>query len=89
MNASIRPCMYKQFRCRCQCLNVYFTSDKIKTKQKKGKKSKKAADELEEMEDEKIQYDDEILDYDKDINFDDMNLSRPLLKVSTCLVVVY
>ena len=41
------------------------------------------------MEDEKIQYDDEILDYDKDINFDDMNLSRPLLKVSTCLVVVY
>ena len=65
----------------------FFTSDKIKIKQKKGKKSKKAADELEEMEDEKIQYDDEILDYDKDINFDDMNLSRPLLKVSTCVLV--
>ena len=35
----------------------------------------------EDFEEEKIQYDDEILDYDKNMSFDDMNLSRPLLKV--------
>ena len=64
--------------------NFLLFADKLKVKQKKGKKKKKKAGEEEEEEEggEKISYSEEITSYDRKAGFDDMNLSRPLLKVS-------
>ena len=55
--------------------------DKVKTKEKKKKKKKKKGFEEEEEEGEKIKFSDEVESYDKTLGFNDMNLSRPLLKV--------
>ena len=55
---------------------IFFSLDTIKTKEKKRKKKG-------ETDPDKIQYSEEISKFDYQLSFQDMNLSRPLLKVRT------
>ena len=68
--------------------NNLWLSDTLRTKDKKKKKKaqKKEEEEEEEDEAEKITYSQEITRYDKGLSFQDMNLSRPLLKVCDWLI---
>ncbi|KAK2172115.1 hypothetical protein NP493_991g00051 [Ridgeia piscesae] len=60
-------------------------TDTVRVKEKKKKKKKKLQDDEEQEEHEKIQFAEEVSGYDKQAGFNDMNLSRPLLKALTAM----
>ncbi|XP_048779309.2 probable ATP-dependent RNA helicase DDX27 [Ostrea edulis] len=58
-------------------------TDTVKTKEKKKKKSKKKksySDSEEEKEKEKVEFSETVDSYDEKLTFQDMNVSRPLMK---------
>ena len=65
------------------CCNCYLL-DKLKVK---GKKKKTKAEDMEVDEPaQTVTYSEEVTEYNEDLGFQDMNLSRPLLKV--CAVMI-
>lgn len=60
-----------------------FIADKIKTKEKKKKKKKKGqptSDDEDEEAGEKVEFSEEVDTYNKKMTFQDINVSRPLMK---------